>query len=336
MTKGLSRNLEYLDTDSRPLQKAHCDYFESLIRYLHEEEKAGNILLVYRGEEQKNIDRRLTPTGGTVNRTEVYQRTFYVGDKARHFSMDEFSNDRNFLTGINDCSDTTLSYIFERIANALSAKNLARRVRSNISKKFKDFFTNPNNSAAFIARINSTPNQELKLKIRDYYLYLLHTAGSLGVRRETMFVSTSVSYEIARGFSTAGKKNKPSRVVVHYFIPQPFHIHAIAPWVAEHHHRIAYEAALPTYKATGLFPHQKEVSVKGALFPHFILGIELVDEGKFIANTHCFNDDNQDFERISQFGFAIDQSNFENEIFDTSYIKWVQTDLNDNFDSHNV
>lgn len=328
--------MDYVDTELRPLNLNLKNAFLDLRSFLAEQDKLGNILFLYRGEEQRNIRRRLTRGGMGVETSEVFQRAFYFGDKARHFSVDVIDGNRDFLTGINDCSDETLSFIFARISNVLNEPKYSSRVRGNTSKEFRGFFQNQNNLSEFLYRMNECYTSEVKLKARDYYLYFLHVAGASGVRKETMFVSTSIDKRVAHGFSRAGK-HEESRITFHYFVPQPFHMHAIAPWVADHHQRIAYAVQLPTYKAMGLFPKQREVSVKGALFPHFMLGIELIDDQKFIVNSNFSEFDNSsDFDRVARQGFTIDQSEFHTRVFDTGYIRWGQTDLAGNFDSNDV
>lgn len=327
--------MQYVDTNLQPISSELERDFLDLKDFLSEQDKSGRLLFLYRGEEQRNIKRRLV-NGLGVDTQEVFERAFYFGDKARHFSIDIFTGDRDFLTGINDCSDETLSFIYDRIATVLDTPRMSERVSRNTSKEFRDYFLNRENRLDFLTKINSAYTSETKLKARDYFLYFLHVAGSAGIRQETMFVSTTTDKDIASDFSKAGSGDV-SRIIFHYFIPQPFHGHAIAPWVADHHQRIADKIGLPTYKATGLFPRQKEVSVKGALFPHFILGIELVDDEKFIINSN-FNElsNRGDFEIVAKQGFSIDQSDFHNRIFDTNYIRWGETDLDGNFESNDV
>ncbi|ELC3160022.1 hypothetical protein [Vibrio harveyi] len=328
--------MEYVDNNLQPISEELRRCFLSLKSFLSEQDKAGRLLFLFRGEEQRNIRRRLSSGGLGIDTNEVFERAFYFGDKARHFSVDTFDAERNFLTGINDCCDETLSFIYRRIGESLEDPRILRQVNQNTSREFRDFFLNQHNHHEFLQKINQAYTSETRLKARDYFLYYLHVAGSAGLRKETMFVSTTTDRRIARGFSKVGNRNS-SRVMFHYFIPQPFHVHAIAPWVADHHQRIVNALQLPTYKSTGLFPKQREVSVKGALFPHFILGIELVDERKFIINSN-FNmyGNRENFESISRQGFFIDQSDFHNRIFDTGYIRWGQTDLAGNFESNDV
>lgn len=327
--------MEFVNVDLTPLSKGELDAFKEFNSYLSEEKKSGNILFLYRGEEQKNIKKRLSNGGAGVPQNEIMERAFYFGEKARHFAVDNFDPERNYLTSINDCSDDTLGFIFERIGNVLSDSKMKSKVMENTSRVFREFFLEPNNKLEFIRVINTTYTKNNRLKVRDYYLYFLHVAGSAGVRKETMFVSTSLNKRTALGFSKMPKGNK-SRVIFHYFIPQPFYLHAIAPWISEQHRGIAFELRLPTYYALGLFPSQKEVSIKGALFPHFLLGIELVDEKKFIVNSHIENIYNVGLEQAMRSGIPIDQSDFENRIFDTGYIRWGQTDLQGNFEQFDV
>ncbi|MCC5824874.1 hypothetical protein [Alkalimonas sp.] len=328
--------MEYVDNNLQPISEELRTRFLSLKSFLSEQDKAGRLLFLFRGEEQRNIRRRLTSGGLGIETNEVFERAFYFGDKARHFSVDTFNTERNFLTGINDCSDETLLFIYRRICESLEDPRVLSQVNKNTSREFRDFFLNQHNQHDFLQRINQAYTSETKLKARDYFLYFLHIAGSAGIRKETMFVSTTTDRRIARGFSKAVNRNS-SRIIFHYFIPQPFHVHAIAPWVADHHQRIVNALRLPTYKSTGLFPKQQEVSVKGALFPHFILGIELVDEKKFVINSNFNEYDNKlNFESVSRQGFFIDQSDFHSRIFDTGYIRWGQTDLAGNFESNDV
>lgn len=327
--------MEYVDTNLHPLDEETRSNFLELNSYLSEQDKSGNILFLYRGEEQRNIRKRLINSNSDVGWQEIFKRVFYIGDKARYFAADVFHNERNFLTEINDCSEETLCFIFDRVSNVLSSIKISRQVAENTSDCFRSFFLDQSNRAVFVGRINESCADENKLRVRDYYLYFLHVAGSLGIRHETMLVSSSANRKIATGFTRGGTRDL-SRVVFHYFIPQPFHVHAIAPWVADYHQRLVHSVGLPTYKPAGLFPRQQEISVKGALFPHFMLGVELVNEKKFIVNPNACRLNESEFANVAKHGFFIDQADFQNKIQDTGYTRWVQTDQVGNFESHEV
>jgi hypothetical protein len=197
--------MEYVDTDLQPISDELKSDFMSLRIFLSEQERSGHILLLYRGEEQQNIRRRLTNGGLGIETPEVFQRAFYFGDKARHFSVDVLDGNRNFLTGINDCSDETLYFIYECICNVLKEPKIYPRIMKNTSREFRLFFLN-NNLHEFLHRLNEPFTHEEKLKCRDYYLYFLHVAGAAGIRKETMFVSTSTDKMVALRFFKTRKK----------------------------------------------------------------------------------------------------------------------------------
>ncbi|MFT6916578.1 MAG: hypothetical protein ACJAWL_002919 [Motiliproteus sp.] len=322
--------MEYVNSDFTPLSTEERMKFCFFKSYICEKDKEGEVLLLYRGEEQKNVRHRLFSDQSDFEAEDLFQRAFFFGEKARHFSVDHFDENREFLTGINDCSERTLEFIFERISNVINTQERRKQVLKNTSRKFRDYFNEPSNCRIFVESINNAYTEQTKLKARDYYLYWLHIAGSPGIRVETQLVSTSVERRVAIGFSKVNK-NPKEKLMFHYFIPKPFHTHAIAPWVSDHHQWVITGCNLPTYKALGLYPRQREVAVKGALFPHFILGVELISEKKFVVNSHFHEIDESDFEQVSKVGFSIDQSDFAERIFDTGYIRWGQKDLNGNF-----
>src|SRR5690606_14269653 len=115
-----------------------------------------------------------------VETPEILYRAFYFGDKARHFAVDIFDDGRNFLTGINDCSDDTISFIYDRIRNVLEVPKVVSQTRENTSSEFRRFFHSQNNRREFLRKINNLPTPEAKLQARDYYLYFLHVAGTAG------------------------------------------------------------------------------------------------------------------------------------------------------------
>ena len=327
--------MEYVNASLTPLCSDNLNKFHGLMKFIREKDKEGEVLLLFRGEEQRNVKRRLFGVDSKFESGEMFQRAFYFGEKARHFSVDHSDGDRSALTDINDISDHTLEFIFERIANVINIPERRYHVLKNTSSKFREYFFEPSNRRDFLERVNGAHTSTDKLKVRDYYLYWLHTAGSPGIRLETHLVSTSIEKRIARYFSTV-KKSTKDNFIFHYFIPKPFHLHAISPWLSDHHQLVVSDCGLPTYKSLGLYPNQKEVAVKGALFPHFILGVELVAEKKFVVNSHAQHIHEYQYEEISKSGFPIDQTDFAERIFNTGYIRWVQTDLNGNFNQTDV
>jgi hypothetical protein len=336
--KHFMRNMNYVTTDLSPINDGRQRALANLLRFLDEKDKEGEILLLYRGESLQNLRQKLGSESASLQ--EIFDRCFYVGDKARHFFYDQRApHEQTYLTTINDCSLQTLRYIFDRIAAILVSPKLDLRVRKRTSSAFRTFFSDPANRELFVQPLDSIEDEETKLKLRDYFLYFLHVAGRSGVYRETMFVSTTTDIEVARRFASArgpvpGKswmprvEREPS-VIFHY---------AIAPWQAEHDRHLVKELGLPTFQSKGLFPSQNEVAVKGALFPQFMLGLELLDGLKsyFIPNPHALEIANGSYDDVAIYGIQVNQTDFAERISETNYIRWNERDGEGRFEEHEV
>ena len=76
---------------------------------------------------------------------------------------------------------------------------------------------------------------------------------------------------------------------------------------------------LPIYRPTGLHPLQKEISIKGALFPDRILGIELVDKKQFVVNPNLFNFEYDEMESLIMYKkIPTNQEDFSERMKDTN------------------
>lgn len=139
-----------------------------------------------------------------------------------------------------------------------------------------------------------------------------------------MFVSTTTDHKIASIFCSRGNTNL--KLIIHYFISSPYYKKAIGPWMINQHKDVVNKYSLPTYNPVGLYRGEQEVSIKGALLPHCMLGIELLDENKFIINHHIQNISLNDLNKISKNGLDINQENFESDIFTTAYLRWAEVD----------
>ncbi|NDV27580.1 hypothetical protein [Desulfovibrio sp. JC010] len=335
--------MKYVNTYFTPLNVQTESNVKKFIKYLSQKEKENEILQCYRGEEEKNLKDRITN-----NPQEVYQYLYEIGDKCRHLFMDDyFTNTRAHLTNIEDCSPKTLNFIYDKISYVVCNSRLQQKVRDHCPLNFIKYFKEASNKTSFtnnISEINSLPNQ---LIVRDYYLYFLHVAGSQGIRKESILISTSKRLRTAINFAHGWKnhsmvygregkpnKNSSGKIVYHYFVPRPFEFYAIAPWTITSIHNTVKNLMLPTYNPGGLFPQQQEVAIKGALFPHFILGVHKLDTDEFITNPYLENISQNDFDRISKFGFNIDQSDFEERIKESKFNGHIETDSRGNYSEH--
>ena len=150
---------------------------------------------------------------------------------------------------------------------------------------FKEYFKNLTNKRIFIDIFKNLPSLEKKVLLRDYFLYLLHTSATMS--QDTILVSTTTKKSVAKQFTRRIENDK--RIIFHYFIFKPYFCHTITPWKMKELHKWIGDLGLPLYSPMGVYPTQKEVSIKGGLYPQNILGIELVDEKKFIVNPNLFH-----------------------------------------------
>ncbi|NMF59765.1 hypothetical protein [Pseudanabaena yagii] len=321
-----------MDLQENKLSNKDKNLFYSFTQHLIDVYKEGNLVFIYRGESFKGLRKKLFSSNGDFSRRKLYERLFIVGDKARHFFMDKFedSDNRRCLTNIKDCSDDTFDFIFERIEKVLSAPNLESRIHQSCSTRFLQYFRDRSNHDEFIKSINSCTklNAKNRLNLRDYYLFFLHIAGSSGIRKETMLVSSSLSIEVAESFA------KDDPIIIYGFIPQPYHNFVVSPWLTSEYHKIALRNSLPTYQTFGLFPKQIEISVKGALFPCFILGVQQIENKSFVINPHILNIKSPN--KASKYGIPVKQKDFMKSILASKYMRFISTDIQGNFEQTEI
>ncbi len=322
--------MEFLDYNFKAADKELIAKYQTFSALLTEYQKEGKVLFVYRGDNIENISQKLK---GSPSEVLPADRVFEYGDKAKHYYMDS-TFEGGAIKNINDTSVDTLSYIFDRLQNVIASSRHFNRAKKHLSKKFIGYFI-PENRASFIEAIASAPNRHL---IRDYYLYLLHTAGTEGILEETLLVSTTTKRRVAKGFSTFSKKSvsEYARIIFHYYIPAPPEKYAIAPWLISSQIQPIQNLGLPTYNPMGLYPEQNEVGVKGALFPSFILGIELLAQKQFIINPYISLIHEEMMDMFVPQGIPVNQDLFEKNIFHTGFKRWVQTDGSGSFTQQDV
>lgn len=314
------KNLEYVDINLNLLSEKNKNKYLKFYELLNQKEEKEEVLFLYRGTMYSKIKERLSHSD--LIEEKIFERAFYFGEKANFCSEKSIKNDKKqTLQDINDCSNNTLGNLFDEIRFILFQERLDKNVQKELSKEFQEYFKN-DNKEIFVRKLNKF-NAEDKLQIRDYYLYLLHTANTF--KFDTPLVSTSVKKSVAKYFKNGNTADK--RIIFHYFVSFPFHCSVIAPWKIDEAITKVQKFKLPLYKSKGLFPKQKEIAVKGGLFPHNILGIELVAEKKFIVNNHLLECDESWFEYMVANGIVIDQTKFKSEIKKTPNENYIQRDF---------
>lgn len=269
----------------------------------------------------------------------MYNRLFYFGEKAKtyfNYNTDNQGPKPNYLQHIRDTSDTTYIFIFDQINKIVTGfYDFSRGNREAISKfkesepKFSNFFSSTNNEERFIEIINEKVTDPIKKeKLRDYYLYLLHRFGSRQqlATNLSFFVSTSEDEEEAKDFALSKEKKKRSVVFV-YMVPEPLYKYGVNRLVLNKVYEEYSNTGMPLYKSE-LYEESQEIAIKGALFPHYILGLQDLENDNFIVNPYVFEQPNSRLVKIPLMGLEIEQNDFDQMINDTAYTGYVRR-LND-------
>ena len=314
MTDNLK--LEYVDTDFNKLSDEKIRIFKQFEILLNEKNNNKEVLYLYRGDMLNNM-KKVFKESYSDN---ILENLFYFGVSSK-FCFSESINEgkEKIFENINDYSDNVLARIFDDLNGVVQSTKFKYRYKVNNKKdktykplddNIENYFNNINNKSAFIEIFNNLATDKQKVLLRDYFLYLLHTSGKN--LQDSILVSSSTKRSAAKDFTKREKKMKDNdRIIFHYFIVEPYSSHTITPWIMEELHQWIKSLELPIYRPTGLYPPQKEVSIKGALYPHRILGIEFIDKKKFVVNPNLFKFSVEDMQSLIECGYIpINQEEF--------------------------
>jgi hypothetical protein len=275
-------------------------------------------LRLYRGESKTNLRRQLLPSSvADIPDYLLYSRLFLFGEKARHFSRDtdDAIVQRPWLRGITDTRAATFEWLFDRIHRIIGYRyrRVQRFRREN--PEFTAFFSDPALKAEFRRRVMKL-FQTGRAQVRDYYLYFLHTYGRKGIDRETLLVSTSECRTQAKRFQGRGDQG----VLLYIFLPRRYLRNAVSSRLG----RAAEFAGLPSYHpGADLYAKQREVSLRGAIFPHYIFGVEDNATKQFIVNPHLLQMPQPFVTQIHRRGIKVDQRAFEPLFHESGFYRSV-------------
>ncbi len=248
-------------------------------------------------------------------------RFFHVGDKGKYFYQCESYNQ---IEDINDTSDKIFNFIFDRIHSIKDIKP---------DNNFYHFFSNLYNKDNFIEQIGKIKNKKIKLRVRDYYLVYLHIIGNYSQYNSnecSYFVSTTKDIGVAEEF--AG--DEANEIIIYYLLSKPFIDKAIYSRNKRFLKDSCENLNLPIYEEQ--FQGENEISVKGALFPNWILGLTCFIDNKksFFVNPYLFNMGDKLIDFIT-IGFPTDQSIVKSTIKKTNHNKYVTKYSDNSFEEIN-
>lgn len=264
--------------------------------------------VLYRGINKKYLSERLKKEDDEISESTLLKRLFYFGDKSKHyFQNNEFLKRSKYLKDINDNSISSNREIFSKLNNLSHSKNPKIIEFVNQNQAFFSFFKDSKNKEVFADGVRKSG-----VKLRDYYLTILHTAGKIGISEKSTLVSTSNNYGVAKSFPNSGadyiivyvsRGNSSTRKddkVVNFGLPY-----------------------LKNQKS--IFPEQYEITLRGALFPHNMLGVIHPKDENMTVNPYIFSEENKNID-LSKNSLIIDQSTFEDDLKEmTTYTRWLYT-----------
>lgn len=262
---------------------------------------------LYRGDKLKNLFDRL---GVFYNEVEpdykqLVSRLFMIGEKSRNFYSDEFFNNRNNRNiRIDDCDEKVFNYIFDNINSSLKSKNSYTKAFFDKNEQFKQFFLDKTaNKKTFSSIIIAVAENE-QVFFKNYYLTLLHQLGSINYKESSHLVSTSKDHTVAEDF--AGTRSSSKRIMLHC-------------WTTVNSQMSNFKKyGLPKYNGVP-YKNQKEFSILAGILPHYIIGLQIIDEEKFFINPNIFLNPITDC--LFVHGLNINQEDFDEVLRQTKYRK---------------
>jgi hypothetical protein len=256
--------------------------YQNFKNCLNEYSTIGRLSILYRGI---NIN-QVYSYYDLDEKTEIdilADRMFLWGDKAKvtwniNLTKGLFSSEFE----IGDISIEFFKEIFNQLNKNLCFDNDDTKIKTwrKKNKKSISYFLNKENLTVFLSVITTFSDEE-KLSIRNYYLGILHQLGS---EDNSYFVSSTKSFKVADKFSKKGI--------------------IIETWKVNYNtkpiNKIICFKGVP-------YPKQKEISIYGAIFPHYITGFFY--KNKFYANPALLliNEDKLSNEATIFSGFNIDE-----------------------------
>lgn len=277
------------------------DFYLNANRYTNKD-----IIPIYRGDNLKNLQNKLGIDSSTNSITdELLDRLFMVGEKSRSFYSSDIKINR---FRIDDYSDEIFDYIFNQINNTIKNTNTDVKNFFEANTLFKRFFIEKNNKSLFKSIINSTSPSE-RFLIRNYYFSVLHQLGAVNYKKKSHLVSTSRNYTVASKFANSEIGEQP--IILHCWRPTYYSLNLFKKYNLPKHRRPP-------------FIYQDEESILAGILPHYIIGLETIDDNRFFVNSHILLNPTNRSTFIN--GIDIDQREFEETRRLTRYAKSVQTD----------
>lgn len=286
-----------------------------IVDFINELLDEDNCQLIFRGEAieyayfKSGIDKRYNDRSDEFQFNEHGKSIFYIGAKADSylFKFDEV----DFPIDLNNADPRLFHEIFSEFNKNIDHPKL--RNEAGFIKYHDADSTN------FVTKIMSLEKEE-RIRIKYYYLWLLHVIGDTKYKGHSNFLSTTKNYEKAAGFGH-------DEMVYVGWIPRPIKNRSVYIGSLIQMGKRLNSIDLPTYSDEP-YPDENEISLIGGFFPHYILGIYHLQKGIILINNNLLETsmlrmiESGQSQNIINYGIGIDQSNFrESKFFQISKYK---------------
>lgn len=263
-------------------------------------EKQGIITRLYRGVNIDYLSEKLKSN----DIEELGKRLFFIGEKPNHCWNDK---DNYKYFEINQVDTVVFEYIFNSFSKIKNAKykNINKVKFINNNKTIFNFFVEQNKQEF----INSIKKQSNKLQIRNYYFSILHQLGDENYTDISFLVSSTLDIEQAKYFSGENNRNRKG-IIINF-------------WDKKNIENNFGEGVI-CFKGKP-FKRQKEVSLFGGIFPHYIYSFEYNGKEYFNPALYSLQDDIDIIDCTILFsGFDINQNNFTEKVQKwSSYVRAI-------------
>lgn len=314
-----------LRLNGRELNWNEKEHFVHCVNQIYRESEH----VIFRGDKKEHLQ-RIYRLPGTWSPNAFNREFFFYGAKSTLFLLPTEVRQQalNISAGNNDA----FSRLF-RMIRELLLSNYSREQRDTLDRLTRNngplvsFFLQADNEKQFREGIDKL-SEEQRLRLRDHYLSLLHHIGAGTYYSSTFMLSTTESFTKACNFAFGSKSVVPAAqaretaIIIMGWVPRGLRnvIKALRSTDFRPGSPL-YAIGLPLYKAI-LHPFEREITLKGGLFPHYILGYLHWENEKeiFEVNPALFDvDDHWDGREL-----PVDQSSWEERIQTTEFGAYFQ------------
>lgn len=319
-----------LKSNGRDLSDEQKNHFFSCINKIYR----NNDKFIYRGDKKEKLYSIYGLEKDSSNE-QFRDKLFILGAKANMFLTNlPVINEIN----IDGTGNNVFNFIFKMLSNLLKREFPVGPIRNaimgfrNRETETIDFFCNNLNERRFIDIIERLSLSQ-QIIVRDYYLGLLHHISKSEYYPSSFLLSASIDFSQAYRFAwSREKKQSQNPLIIFGWIPYKYEGVLSVPDSRILRKKLDMKTiGLPVYEKS-FFPYQKEVTLKGGLLPHYLLGYlhKNEEDEVFEINPTLFEIDSS----WNGVELPVDQSTFYQRIQNTMFGRYFTFESEDRYRQH--